>query len=226
MDLPNLLPEEEPLPAEPAMSEQQGPTEIKRKEEEVRILKSLFPPYLLELYRMLITPIGGGRLAAMMVARVTILTCQWLMGPCSINTIELRDGSSCQSGFKFGVTPPQLENDSALQEPCLDGCPYADPARGGSKAFDFLSPIIGKQFLIVGIGIDSSMKILTGNTLYDFTVVQNDTAAPCAGEEDIFQIEFRNSRFRKQLGQIWRRTSISSSIDYREEVVIGEVRFV
>ncbi|XP_021770054.1 beta-carotene isomerase D27, chloroplastic-like isoform X1 [Chenopodium quinoa] len=75
-----------------------GRTTQQTNQAAVRILKSLFPPYLLELYRMLITPIGGGRLAAMMVARVTILTCQWLMGPCSINTIELRDGSSCQSG--------------------------------------------------------------------------------------------------------------------------------
>ncbi|KAL9318823.1 hypothetical protein ACSQ67_015340 [Phaseolus vulgaris] len=33
----------------------------------VRVLRSLFPPYLLELYKMLIAPIGGGRIAAMMV---------------------------------------------------------------------------------------------------------------------------------------------------------------
>ncbi|KNA23144.1 hypothetical protein SOVF_027420 [Spinacia oleracea] len=158
-----------------------GRTTRQTNQAAVRILKSLFPPYLLELYQMLITPIGGGKIAAMMVARVTIITCQWLMGPCSINTIQLRDGSSCQSGvlverckyleeskcvgicvntcklptqtffkdhmgipllmepnftdyscqFNFGVLPPQLENDSALQEPCLDGCPYS--AKGGSK---------------------------------------------------------------------------------------------
>lgn len=34
---------------------------------QVRILRSLFPPYLLELYKMLIAPIGGGKIAAMMV---------------------------------------------------------------------------------------------------------------------------------------------------------------
>lgn len=164
-----------------------GRTTRHTNEAAVRILKSLFPPYLLELYQMLITPIGGGKIAAMMVARVTILTCQWLMGPCSINTIELRDGSSCQSGvfverckyleeskcvgicvntcklptqtffkdhmgiplfmepnftdyscqFNFGVVPPTPENDSALQEPCLDGCPYA--AQGGSKGINKMS---------------------------------------------------------------------------------------
>ncbi|GAB4841784.1 hypothetical protein Ancab_022508 [Ancistrocladus abbreviatus] len=64
----------------------------------VRILRSLFPPFLLELYRMLITPIGGGRLAAMMVARVTALTCRWLMGSCKVNSISLPDGSLCESG--------------------------------------------------------------------------------------------------------------------------------
>lgn len=34
---------------------------------QVRILRSLFPPFLLELYKMLIAPIGGGKVAAIMV---------------------------------------------------------------------------------------------------------------------------------------------------------------
>lgn len=34
---------------------------------QVRILRSLFPPYLLELYKLLIAPIGEGKIAAMMV---------------------------------------------------------------------------------------------------------------------------------------------------------------
>ncbi|XP_057517247.1 beta-carotene isomerase D27, chloroplastic isoform X1 [Amaranthus tricolor] len=75
-----------------------GRTTRQTNQAAVRILRSLFPPFLLELYRMLITPIGGGRVAAMMVARVTVFTCQWLMGSCSINSIDLPDGSSCQSG--------------------------------------------------------------------------------------------------------------------------------
>ena len=111
---------------------------------QVRILRSLFPPYLLELYKMLIAPIGGGKIAAVMVgesdkidifhfsilldesrifvpvwcsperrrlrnfldilkrfgfeARVTVLTCQWLMGPCKVNSVDLPDGTSCSSG--------------------------------------------------------------------------------------------------------------------------------
>ncbi|KAL6978263.1 hypothetical protein U1Q18_019931 [Sarracenia purpurea var. burkii] len=68
------------------------------KEAAVRILRSLFPPFLLELYRMLIAPIQGGKLAAMMVARVTAVSCQWLMGPCAVNSVNLPEGSSWRSG--------------------------------------------------------------------------------------------------------------------------------
>ncbi|KAJ9696682.1 hypothetical protein PVL29_008747 [Vitis rotundifolia] len=73
----------------------------KVKEAAVRILISLFPPFLLDLYRMLIAPIGGGKVAAMMVARVTALSCQWLMGLCTVNSVNLPDGSSCSSGVAF-----------------------------------------------------------------------------------------------------------------------------
>ncbi|KAK6937261.1 Beta-carotene isomerase D27-like, C-terminal, partial [Dillenia turbinata] len=64
----------------------------------VRILRSLFPPLVLQLYKMLIAPVGGGKLAANMVARVTALSCQWLMGTCAVNSVDLPDGSSCMSG--------------------------------------------------------------------------------------------------------------------------------
>ncbi|CAN0879095.1 Beta-carotene isomerase D27, chloroplastic, partial [Linum grandiflorum] len=64
----------------------------------VRILVSLFPPFLLELYKLLISPLAGGQIAAVMVARVTQLSCQWLMGKCSVNTVDLPDGTSWQSG--------------------------------------------------------------------------------------------------------------------------------
>ncbi|KAK9084355.1 hypothetical protein Scep_030826 [Stephania cephalantha] len=64
----------------------------------VRILRSLFPPLLLELYKMLVAPIGNGKLAAIMVARVTALTCQWLMGRCTANSVDFPDGSSWASG--------------------------------------------------------------------------------------------------------------------------------
>ncbi|KAI3741745.1 hypothetical protein L1987_59419 [Smallanthus sonchifolius] len=68
------------------------------KEAAVRILKSLFPPLLLELYKILIAPIAQGKVSAVMVARVTALSCQWLMGTCTVNNVELPDGSSLPSG--------------------------------------------------------------------------------------------------------------------------------
>ncbi|PKU78566.1 Beta-carotene isomerase D27, chloroplastic [Dendrobium catenatum] len=61
-------------------------------------LKNNFIIYILVLFKMLVAPIGGGRLASMMVARVTAWSCQWLMGASSVNSIDLPDGSSCSSG--------------------------------------------------------------------------------------------------------------------------------
>ena len=34
-------------------------------------------------------------------ARVTALSCQWLMGQCTVNSVNLPDGSSCSSGVCF-----------------------------------------------------------------------------------------------------------------------------
>ncbi|PON45024.1 Beta-carotene isomerase D27-like [Trema orientale] len=68
------------------------------KEAAVRILRSLFPPLLLDLYKILVSPLAGGKVAAVMVARVTALTCQWLMGRCEVNSVDLPDGTSCASG--------------------------------------------------------------------------------------------------------------------------------
>ncbi|XP_043723139.1 beta-carotene isomerase D27, chloroplastic isoform X2 [Telopea speciosissima] len=130
-----------------------GQTNSETQESAVRILKSLFPPLLLELFKMLIAPLGSGKIAAMMVARVTALSCQWLMGTCKVNAIDLPDGSSCRSGtffkdymgvpllmepnfsdyscqFQFGVLPPQPSEDKTLKEPCLEMCPNAFQHQG------------------------------------------------------------------------------------------------
>ncbi|MCO5610795.1 hypothetical protein L7F22_065036 [Adiantum nelumboides] len=64
----------------------------------VRILRSLFPPLLLPLFKALIAPLFGGKAAAVLTARVTQTTCQWLMGSCSINSVELQDGTLLESG--------------------------------------------------------------------------------------------------------------------------------
>ncbi|CAH9112695.1 unnamed protein product [Cuscuta europaea] len=161
-----------------------GRTNSETREIAVRILESLFPAWLLDLYRRLIAPVGGGKIAAVMVARVTALSCQWLMGPCKVNSVDLPDGSSWMSGvlvekckyleeskcvgicvntcklptqaffkdsmgvplvmepkfsdyscqFKFGILPPEPEDDEALKQTCLEICPNAslrrkEPAR-------------------------------------------------------------------------------------------------
>lgn len=36
---------------------------------QIRVLRSLFPPLILELYRILVAPLGGGRVAAEMVGK-------------------------------------------------------------------------------------------------------------------------------------------------------------
>ncbi|KAH7292815.1 hypothetical protein KP509_28G000200 [Ceratopteris richardii] len=64
----------------------------------VRILKSLFPPLLLPLFRALIAPLFEGKIAAVLTARVTQATCQWLMGHCSVNAVEIHDGTLLESG--------------------------------------------------------------------------------------------------------------------------------
>lgn len=75
-----------------------GRSNSETTEAAVRILRSLFPPLLLELYKLLIAPIAGGKVAAVMVARVTALSCQWLMGPCTVNSVDFPDGSSLMTG--------------------------------------------------------------------------------------------------------------------------------
>uniref|UniRef100_A0A1J3GVE6 Beta-carotene isomerase D27, chloroplastic n=1 Tax=Noccaea caerulescens TaxID=107243 RepID=A0A1J3GVE6_NOCCA len=75
-----------------------GRTRSETNDAAVRILKSLFPPLILELYKLLIAPLAQGKIAAFMVARVTVLTCQWLMGPCKVNIVDLPNGESWDSG--------------------------------------------------------------------------------------------------------------------------------
>ncbi|KAH7578239.1 hypothetical protein JRO89_XS01G0358100 [Xanthoceras sorbifolium] len=75
-----------------------GKTSSDTRDAAIRIIVSFFPPLVIKLYRILVTPIAEGKLAAAMVARVTALTCQWLMGNCQVNSVDLPDGTSCQSG--------------------------------------------------------------------------------------------------------------------------------
>ncbi|XP_078159248.1 beta-carotene isomerase D27 isoform X2 [Carex rostrata] len=71
---------------------------FRNKMVQVRVLKSLFPAWLLVLFKMLVAPIADGKVASMMNARATAFSCKWLMGPCSVNSVVLPDGKSCSSG--------------------------------------------------------------------------------------------------------------------------------
>ncbi|WVZ96090.1 hypothetical protein U9M48_041771 [Paspalum notatum var. saurae] len=168
-----------------------GKSAMETEQAAVRVLQSLFPPLLLVLYKALLSPIANGQLAAMMLARATALSCQWLMGPCSVNSVTLPNGKSWSSGvfvekckyledskclgicintcklptqaffkdhmgvdlymepnfedyscqFNFGVSPPPLDADKALKEPCLDICTNARRRRelGRNSSPDELS---------------------------------------------------------------------------------------
>ncbi|XP_074581758.1 beta-carotene isomerase D27, chloroplastic isoform X1 [Curcuma longa] len=86
----------------------------------VRVLQSLFPPLLLVLFKMLIAPVNEGKVASMMLARATAILCQWLMGQCSVNSIDLADGSSCSSGV-FVERCKYLEESKCLGV-CVNTC--------------------------------------------------------------------------------------------------------
>ncbi|XP_050236533.1 beta-carotene isomerase D27, chloroplastic [Mercurialis annua] len=75
-----------------------GTSNTDTRDAAVRILRSLFPPLLLHLFKLLVSPLAQGKVAAVMNARVTAITCQWLMGTCMVNSIDLPDGSSLESG--------------------------------------------------------------------------------------------------------------------------------
>ncbi|KAH6813913.1 beta-carotene isomerase D27 [Perilla frutescens var. frutescens] len=97
-----------------------GRSNSEATEAAVRILRSLFPPWLLELYKILVSPIAGGKVASVMVARVTALSCQWLMGTCTVNSVDMPDGSSWPSGV-FVEKCKYLE-ESKCAGVCINTC--------------------------------------------------------------------------------------------------------
>ncbi|CAN6700138.1 unnamed protein product [Malus baccata var. baccata] len=119
-----------------------SPTNSHAKEAAVRILRSLFPPLLLDLYKLLVAPLQGGKVAAIMVARVTAITCQWLMGPCTVNSVDLPDGTSMNSGVSefavlfFHYSLLRLDNGcrngwegSPLMQVFVEKCKYLEESK-------------------------------------------------------------------------------------------------
>ncbi|RCV15363.1 hypothetical protein SEVIR_3G051400v4 [Setaria viridis] len=97
-----------------------GKSALETEQAAVRVLQSLFPPLLLVLYKALLSPIANGQLAAMMLARATALSCQWLMGTCSVNSVTLPDGKSWSSGV-FVEKCKYLEESKCLGI-CINTC--------------------------------------------------------------------------------------------------------
>ncbi|TVU18045.1 hypothetical protein EJB05_34112, partial [Eragrostis curvula] len=97
-----------------------GKSALETEQSAVRVLRSLFPPLLLPLFKALLTPIANGQLASVMLARATALSCQWLMGPCSVNSVTLRNGKSLSSGV-FVEKCKYLEESKCLGI-CINTC--------------------------------------------------------------------------------------------------------
>ncbi|KAL5649305.1 hypothetical protein ACJX0J_040114, partial [Zea mays] len=97
-----------------------GKSALETEQAAVRVLQSLFPPLLLVLYKALLAPIANGQLAAMMLARATAISCQWLMGSCSVNSVTLPDGKSWSSGV-FVEKCKYLEESKCLGI-CINTC--------------------------------------------------------------------------------------------------------
>ncbi|KAJ8748265.1 hypothetical protein K2173_000837 [Erythroxylum novogranatense] len=99
-----------------------GRTNADTRDSAIRILRSLFPPLLLDLFKLLISPLAAGKIAAIMVARVTAVTCQWLMGTCTVNSIDLTDGTSWESGV-FVERCKYLEESKCVGV-CVNTCKF------------------------------------------------------------------------------------------------------
>lgn len=97
-----------------------GKSALETEQSAVRVLQALFPPLLLDLFKALLAPIANGQLASMMVARATALSCQWLMGKCSVNSVTLPDGKSLSSGV-FVEKCKYLEESKCLGI-CINTC--------------------------------------------------------------------------------------------------------
>eukprot|EP00271_Cylindrocystis_brebissonii_P009107 TRINITY_DN23757_c0_g1_i1.p1 TRINITY_DN23757_c0_g1~~TRINITY_DN23757_c0_g1_i1.p1 ORF type:complete len:668 (-),score=83.59 TRINITY_DN23757_c0_g1_i1:116-2119(-) len=92
----------------------------------VRILRSLFPPGLLPAFRALVAPVAGGKAAAWLTALVTKASCEWLMGPCKVNEIQLANGQALNSGVL--VERCRYLEESGCASICLHTCKFPTQA--------------------------------------------------------------------------------------------------
>ncbi|GJP43841.1 hypothetical protein CLOM_g3247 [Closterium sp. NIES-68] len=92
----------------------------KSEEAAVIILRKLFPPFLLPLFKKYFAPLWNGRIAAVLCAWVTHFTCQWLMGPTKVVEIELEDGSKQGSGVK--IEKCKFLDETSCAGSCIHTC--------------------------------------------------------------------------------------------------------
>eukprot|EP00195_Chlamydomonas_chlamydogama_P009448 CAMPEP_0202891232 /NCGR_PEP_ID=MMETSP1392-20130828/1348_1 /ASSEMBLY_ACC=CAM_ASM_000868 /TAXON_ID=225041 /ORGANISM="Chlamydomonas chlamydogama, Strain SAG 11-48b" /LENGTH=270 /DNA_ID=CAMNT_0049574923 /DNA_START=47 /DNA_END=859 /DNA_ORIENTATION=+ len=86
----------------------------------VGILNSLFPSWLPRLFKLLISN-PFPEFACRMNAWATALTCQWLMGPCKVNDVEV-DGGKVAKGQGVLVERCRYLEQSGCASICINSC--------------------------------------------------------------------------------------------------------
>ncbi|KAB2611973.1 hypothetical protein D8674_020005 [Pyrus ussuriensis x Pyrus communis] len=102
----------------------------------VRILRSLFSPLLLDLYRLLIAPLQVGKVGAMVHhgCKGNLQLLQWLMGPYTVNSVDLPDGTSWSSGVsEFSQVHGRDKHNewerSPLMQVFVEKCKYLEESK-------------------------------------------------------------------------------------------------
>lgn len=86
-----------------------------------RILKSLFPSWLPSAFAAMFSrPMP--ELSCRLNAWVTALTCQWLMGPCEVNDVDLGNGKLAKGQGVFVERCRYLEESGPCVSVCVNSC--------------------------------------------------------------------------------------------------------
>lgn len=86
----------------------------------VSILNSLFPPWLPPAFKVLFAK-PFPELSCKMNALATALTCQWLMGECKVNDVEI-DGGKIGQGHGVLVRRCRYLEESGCASVCINSC--------------------------------------------------------------------------------------------------------
>lgn len=86
-----------------------------------RILKSLFPSWLPSAFAAMFSK-PMPELSCRLNAWVTAMTCQWLMGPCEVNDVDLGDGKVGRGQGVFVQRCRYLEESGPCVSVCVNSC--------------------------------------------------------------------------------------------------------